>query len=95
MGMGSSTSVAAYPVMPNMLIGDYSPHQQANVMIPHDFTGVGRDSMQQLVTGYRQWASVGAAHLSAPAPSQWARRNPRASALSRNHEAIFKTQLCT
>jgi hypothetical protein len=54
MGMGSSSSVAAYP-MPNMLIGDYSPHQQANVLIPQcDFTGVGRDSMQQLVTGYRQ-----------------------------------------
>jgi hypothetical protein len=49
--MGSSSSVAAYP-MPNMLIGDYSPHQQANVLIPQcDFT---RDSMQQLVTGYRQ-----------------------------------------
>jgi hypothetical protein len=41
--------------MANMLIGDYSPHQPANVLIPQcDFSGVGRDSMQQLVTGYRQ-----------------------------------------
>jgi len=52
MGMGSSSTatMAAYP-MANMLIGDYSPHQQANVLIP-DFSG--RDNMQQLVTGYRQ-----------------------------------------
>ncbi|CAB3386195.1 Hypothetical predicted protein [Cloeon dipterum] len=49
-GMGSTA--AGYP-MPNMLIGDYTTHQAANVLLP-DFAAVGQNNLQQLVSGYRQ-----------------------------------------